>query len=547
MNCAHFAEKLFSDAVNMLNAVDCSVDTYIVCLDPYGKRRPEKAHTTASRKKEQARKVERGAPKHVPVPDGQSQYFLDDKPMPCDVNSIFSISEIKKQFYLFLSEYITKPVFRKRIPKGKRIILSGGMVRKQLSEQQSSPNSFTCDAPSSSSSSGSLKEQEVVNSCPIQVGCDSVLFLHKYESENEQVDVSEGDLDALVWVHRFPKKNVLVKSGDGDLLPIFLMQMRRVEGMNPDRVCWFVTRRSVGTTLHDKKYLDYKQYMSSSYKRCVKAGVDTEEAWKHCDGVTSTNVQKTKIVWGDIYFNISGLWTEIQLEYQDYMQDTRSSKKEQTKSVSRSKFDDELVLNENNMWHEISCPVEQFVLMMVVLTQKHDYIASGLFAPRVNVGHCFLAYYVHLTRIGSMVRAYHAKSNPNQMYYVINVHAIRRWAVACYHYRTCRNIKRGKRNESQFEAAKYKSFNNARVKQLPSIIVHQKLASQCLWVLDYYGNGCVPQTEIIDGTKPNINGQQVFGYTRSGWATSVVPGNIRSTIPKKYIMDNKKIIKYEKK
>lgn len=547
-NCAELVLKVFRDALEMLCDETLAVDTYVVCLDPYGKRRVEKAHTTAERRRQQQARIAKGAPRSLARKPGQCSHFADELPVPCDMNTAFNLDEVRRDLYVYLTESVQRQWFFDRLPEGKTLILSGGM--KRLPSGESRP----C--------------------CPVVVvGGGRGPVAPDPRLEHMQGDVSEGDIDAWAWVHRFPDRSFLVRSGDADLLMIGLMQMRDVISANPKRSGWFCTRRSVGTAEQDRGRVLYAQQQSELYEDATAAGFSKQTAWQLSGGVTNPATRK-RVIWKDHYVSMVGLWFEIHREYKLYAKDLHAAKPSSLPSssseaspsssaasssssssssglhewdgvpyeVARTKgvrFADHVeMMNPKNYWPEIRFPVEQFVLVMVVLSERHDYIRRSNFAPRVNTAHCLLAYYLYMDRIGSMLKVQRSSRDPRKKYYTINVNALRRWAVACYHYRARQTIKRGKRTERQHDNAMFSSFRRTLDKNLPSIKRHELLASHCLWVLQYYGNACFPHIELIRGPDPKIDGLPVFGYREDGWAEEVCRGSVRSTFPARYVSDS---------
>lgn len=615
-NCREFAEKVFFDALRTLcvsskalsvqdtedlvgfeqmkaSDVDyrLTVDTYVVCFDPFGMRRPEKAHTTKKRQEQSIKRVEKGAPTVIRIPSGQRSFFEDDKPLPYDVNTIFSDATLKRELYLYLTEYVQRESFKARIPSGKTFILSGGLEKVPTS-------------PSSSNDRTTYRNCE-----PLLVSGGQVRKMKDMHDSRGQI--SEGDLDAWRWVHRFPKKNFIVKSGDADLFLIGLMQMRDVMSINPNRVGWFCTRRSLGTRDRSTEETLYKQEKSSLYQEALEKGLSKQKAFELSKGVTSFSSKRKQIIWSTQYVNMFELWCSIIIDSEsrycirgndndesidDFVDesDTRASSSLSSSSSSSPssssssssstsynyqdvfKLDEDLSavkstftlapqddgitpkvppldLDTEHMWKRVRFPVEQFVLVMLILTNNHDYIKTSSFAPRVNSAHCLLAYFLHFHKIGGMIEVKQSSLNARKKYYTVNTLALRRWAVCSYHVSVKKRIKRnGKRSNKQLFAARKRSLDNTLSKNLPSLDRHQMLAAHCLWVLQYYGNGCHLDVGVQSGIhtpqptssmfkeeqKRGVESVQSFyGYTKQGYSEQVKAGNLRSSYQSGMILD----------
>lgn len=476
--CMRFVETVFEDVFMTLTNTD--VNTYVVCIDAYGRRPPEKAATTAKRSK-RARPEE--APEQLPIPAGQSFYFLDHQPMPGPINLIFDTPAAKREFYVYITLFFTLDKTRLLIPPGKRIILSGGAMELE--------DGFT-------------------NMPPIEVTRKKFKIRHEWASPH----VGEGDIDVWTWVYRFHDMNFHVISHDADVVLIGLLQMRRLLEKYPTRQGWVVTRRSVATEAVDTSY-----QANLAKRHCLR-----KELY---DTVLAQTQDRTQayIAAGASFASSSSsepstarrpCWVRYHIDivrvYQDIIEDAQQH-------ISAAN----------------KCPnlVEIYVLAFILSSEEHDYIQTKELSRNVGSHYVWSTFDQYMYNFSSLVKVYELSSLGDFpiFYYSVNKQVLAELVRAFYYEKAKASIKAENKTHAQLVKAQQKSFTSNLEKNGPSDERIWVVAAQCAWLLQYWGNGPVPGYKSVDGTDVDEDGHSVYGYTPTGWAETVYQHGIKRICP----------------
>lgn len=458
MTCRKFFEKVFNMTV-FLALLMASVRVVVVCIDRYGARRVEKTATTMSRKRRRAD----DEPDYIPLPPGQRRYFGDDLPMPCELTDIFEDAHIKAEFYEYLTMSFTSVRTQHTVPAGKRLIFSGAV---------------RLDA----------ETQEVRHLFPMEVTRTEVREMVECDNSG----ISEGDLDAWYWpVYVFPEMNVHVHSYDSDVLFVGMMQIRRLLRENPDRKVWFITRRS--TQSREATERDVRRRTTKEQQRIIAFDAtlaetqgDVAEARRVAGKMYSTAASsssssqvavtaatfKSLPVWTELFFNVAAICTLLYKEANERL--------EHRNMVMRN-------------------PVEVNVLALILSSQKHDYIQPRALSPGAGAQLVWPAFTESLWKFNELVTL--MTNDDDEYFYAVSVAGLKALAVAIYDMKGSQTI---------------------RDKNMPCVETLHKLAAQCAWTMQYWGNGIKPGYHVIDGTTiDDESGRSIYGYTSGGWALSV--------------------------
>lgn len=463
MACLDYMLKAFDYPLYLLE--NTNVQVVVICMDPYGRRRVEKTATSDKRRKGKDSEM----PAHVPVPLGQTEYFVDECPMPCENRYIFDDGEVKAEFYAYMTRtFQTSARFLSRIPPGKQLILSRGV--RVMAED------------------GQRRTYDVVP--PFATTSNSGWH---YMTEHVNDNISEGDLDVIYWlIHVYPELNVHVHSYDADVLLNFLMAMRRVYKMNPLRKCWFVTRRSKGSvSMSDEQVKKRDESLkrrratfcarlveTGSYEHACHAAGAAFDVSEEQSSSSSRKRSRTSVVeWTDYHIDISGVYCEIIAEAND---------------------------RRSELGHDMCNPVESYVLALILSSKKHDYIQTDLFCPRVGGDFVWRAFVRDIGRFDDLVRVFEDATSSQdiqhrEFFYEVDVDVLAEFVDKIY-------LLKGQK---------------AAYAHKPRMSVVWKIAAQSSWMLQYIGNGVLFDCPLIDGTEETTSGESIYGFLRTGWADRV--------------------------
>lgn len=477
--CDQFVRKVFEEAFETLITTD--VEIYVVCLDAYGRRPREKTATTVMRSK-RARPEE--APEQLPLPPGQSYYFLDGQPMPGALDLIFDTPAAKREFYVYITLYFIADETRSRIPPGKTLILSGGALD---------------------------YDDGFRNMAPLEITRAGFEVREDWASPH----IGEGDIDVWNWVYRFPKMDFHVYSHDADVVLIGLLQMRRLLELCPNRRGWVVTRRSVDT---EEVSETYKTNLAK--RRCLR-----EELYK--DVVDRTNDKTRAYVLAGASFaasssssaprevrrpNMVRFYIDIVDVYRDVIEDAKA-----------------------HISAENKCPnlVEIYVLGFILASDMHDYIQTKRISRNVGSHFVWNVFEQCIYAFRRLVKVYHyAELDGSPIFhYTVNVEVLTDLIHAVYREKAIAAIKPDNKTHDRLCMAREESYRKNIGAHGPSIEDIWVVASQCAWLLQYWGNGPVPGYKPVDGTDTDEDGHSVYGYTPKGWADTVFQEGVKRICP----------------
>lgn len=458
MTCFEFFNRVFDTS-----AFDAlflpSVRVVVVCIDRYGARRIEKTATTISRKR--SRVV--GQPEFIPLPPGQTRYFEDDLPMPGELSDIFECPHIKAEFYEYLTKTFVSERIRRRIPEGKHIVFSCGV--------HIDPET---------------RRVEILH--PLEITCTSVRSMVECDNSG----ISEGDLDVWYWaLYVYPKMHVHIHSFDFDVLFVGLMLIRRLLMGFLDRIIWFITRRSSKsrppTEREVRRRTSSAQQRVNDYDHTLwKTEGDVAESYRvagkmfNSEAASSTSVStafRAVPIWKELFFDVPAICRLLCDEAKDRLS---------THGLT--------MLN----------PVEVNIIALLLSSEKHDYIQTRAISPGVGTQFVWSAFSKNLWRFSDLIQLTIPEGTDGMhtvYHYSINVKALRDFSTTIYDEKGSKTIK-----DTRF----------------PSVQALHKLAAQCIWTMQYWGNGTLPGYTVTNGTTLNIpDGRSIFGYTSAGWADSV--------------------------
>lgn len=533
--CRQFVENVFFDVFNALQKTD--VEVYVVCLDAYGKRPVEKAATTAKRMK-RARPDD--APEQLAVPEGQTFYFLDGQPMPGPVNLIFETPAAKKELYEYMTMFFVLDDVRERIPLGKRIILSGGLFPMGDDEH---------------------------SAVPLEVTCTDFTLREEWHLPN----IGEGDIDVWRWVYQFPEMDFHVCSHDADVILIGMLQMRRLLKKTPKRRGWVVTRRSVGSCHPEGQHaanLNKRHCLrKETYDAVMAQTSDPEKAYLAAGGSfaesSSTPHLSRRPVWAHYHIDLVSIYSDIVLDafvhsvvgkldrrdaeairrcmgregpLADQFKEALLLRDSSTNAdlievVAEAVGDDtdllsnfEDALLENRVSRTSPNFVEIYVLAFILASEEHDYIQTKAISHNVGKQHVWHTFEKNMYDFEGLVEVYKYEmvGEYRTFHYVVDKEVLDRLIVAFYREKAVASIKEENKSPEQLRVARERSFSKSIAAYGPKEPVVWTVASQCVWLLQYWGNGPVPGYVHVNGASTDAQGRSVYGYTAEGWADSVL-------------------------
>ncbi len=460
MTCLEFFHRVF-DTSAFAALLLKSVRVVVVCVDRFGERRIEKMATSMSRKRSRTP----DQPEFIPLPPGQKRYFVDDLPMPGELADIFECSHIKAEFYEYLTKTFISEHVRNIIPEGKTLIFSCGVYIDLTT-----------------------RKVEVLH--PLEIKRTTVRSMEECDNSG----ISEGDLDVAFWLLFFPRMHAHVHSNDFDVLFVLLMLIRRLIIDNADRRIWFVTRRSTEsrapTEFEVKRRTTSAQHRVIDYDRTLsETGGDVAQAYRvagkmfgkeitaaSSSSAPSFTIFKAVPIRKELFFNVPAICKMLYNE---------AAERLSTRGLC--------MLN----------PVEVNILALLLSSDKHDYIQTRRISPGVGTQFVWPAFSTNLWRFSDLVNLTVREREGGLQpiyYYSLNVRALHNLALSIYDEKGSKTIKD---------------------KNFPSVQTLHKLAAQCVWTLQYWGNGILPGHTVVDGTTQTEDRQSIYGYTSAGWAESV--------------------------
>lgn len=507
-HCSQFVEGLISPYLKDLHNVP-DLETVVICMDPYGQRRDEKFATSMAR----VRPHREGVPEYATMPPGQSRYFIDDKEMPADVNLIFNTPKAKAEFYEYLTEYFESKNFQKDIPEGKAFIFSGAMkVDRNV--------------------------DGIIHLPPLHVTKDGYRYMDEIKSDH----ISEGDLDVWRWaVEIYPTKSFLIESNDCDVFLIGLLQMRHIVARTADRECLFMTRRSIGSLERTEEDVQRKESLrvmkTIAYGAALEATGSLDEAYRASDGF----VPPVSLL--PLLPSSSSSTVTDDNPYDDLMEGAPSDgsrKRTLTPDWAEHYIDmrgmysaiieeaSELVKGRHV---PIKNPVELYVLILLLSSDKCDYIQTALISPKINSALLWKVFKPNLWRIGDLV-SLHRPRQPDAdqssstadsfHHFVINVESLRVLIECAYMQKAHEALGISKKNntEQKLQVAREAKCNTMLKAYITEDNI-QIVAAQSAWALQYLANGIFSNYEIISGLLVDENGKSVYGFKERGWADCV--------------------------
>lgn len=471
--CRDFLERVFFDVFDVLTRT--GVEVYVVCLDAYNMRMPEKLATAIKRGK---RARPEDAPEQLEIPAGQHFYFLDRQPMPGPIDLIFNTPAAKLEFYEYITLFFTI-ISRERIPPGKRIIFTGG-VRLDVEG-----------------------DTGYANLPPLEITRDEWRVREDWHCPN----IREGDIDVWHWVYRFPEMNFHVHSYDADVILIGMLQMRRLLKKTPERRGWVVTRRSAASQIPDERYarnLEKQRCLrKETYDSVLTATHDPNKAYVAAGGsfVESGPSTARRPAWV-VYF------IDLVSVYYDIIRDA-------IEHGSDANF------------------VEVYTLALILSSEEHDYIQTKMISRNVGCQHVWGTFEKNMHRFRDLVNVFkHGMIDDHRtFYYAVDKEVLFELIRAFYREKAHASISAEKKSEQQRLDAVARSFTNNMLKNGPSDSQVWVVASQCAWLLQYWGNGPVPNYVCVNGTQLDEDGHSVYGFTSMGWAEKVLEKGAKRICP----------------
>jgi len=525
VTCKRFVESFLKNVLKTLH--NTTVDTYVICMDPFNARRIEKLATYLSRQ----RPLKEGVPEFLTKPRGQKYYFEDDCEMPGTMDLIFNTPEAKAELYEYITEYLKSEYFRNDIPENKAVIFSGALRINRSSDTFSS-----------------FHKEHVERLPPLYVAKSSHSFLEDMNSDH----ISEGDLDVWRWVDRFPSKSFRIKSNDCDVLLIGLLQMRHVIANNPDRRGWFVTRRSIGSLEISSEVTQRKEtlkmFKGIAYVTTLEATGSVDEAYRASGGLVPTPSLFESILSSEPSTSYAAQSSHAVDDFNNEDEELRVSVPSDG-SRKRSHAPDwadhhidmfgiyKMIIAEAYHLVEKHClplqnPVETYVMCLCLASDKHDYIKTKLASPKIGSHYIWKALKPNLWWIGDMVRVYKSPSKSTSMdiqqtvgkihYYAVDTGALKKLIQCAYMEKAKDSLGASKKNntEEKLEKARKQKAEKMFKDNLSEDSI-QLVAAQCAWVLQYWGNGVFSNYEIVDGLLTDEHEKSIYGYNDRGWADCV--------------------------
>jgi hypothetical protein len=518
ITCLSFIQSLLLPVFKTLH--NTPVDTYVICLDPYGMRRPEKLGTFLQRQ----RPAKDGVPEYLTMPPGQSRFFEDNAEMPGTLELIFNTPQAKAELYEYLTLSLQSQFFRKDIPEGKVIIFSGA-----LTIDRGEDSSFSKDR---------------VNLLPpLRVTSEGHTFIGTIDSNH----ISEGDVDVWRWVDEFKTKAFRVISNDCDVLLIGLLQMRHIIANNPARQGWFVTLRSVGSVEYSEEQVEKRETLkvlkTAAYMTTLSTTGSLDEAYRASGGfvpeiMTSTSSSSSSTVTDDPnshgdpeMFQSSGVPRKRMRSTPDWAEH----------HVDMFGIFNEIIREAYHLVEKhclpLQNPVETYVMCLCLASDKHDYIQTKRVSPGIGPHFLWQALKPNLWLIGDMVSVFRPPStancpHPDRIhYYAVKPKSLRTLVNCAYFLKAHDALKPSKKNNNEIKLLKARQEKAKTMFSKVSDDDIQIVAAQCAWVLQYWGNGTFPAYDIVDGLTVDENGNSLYGYDTEGWAKRVTYTNLKIAPP----------------
>lgn len=476
--CLEFLDRVFADVFNVLEHT--GVHTYVVCIDSYGMRPVEKTATTIKRSK---RARPEDAPEQLDLPYGQPFYFIDCAPMPGPINLIFETPRAKMEFYEYITAYFKAEKTRERIPVGKCIILSGGL---EITD---------------------WTQRTYRNLPPVVFAQDTYTIRDDWAAPH----VREGDIDVLRWVYHFSSMNFHVCSYDADVVLICMLQMRRLLKKNKDRKGWVVTRRSVSSQHPDDRYannLEKRRCLrKETYDTVLEQTQDPTQAYVAAGGSFAESAPSTmrRPSWVTYYINMVAVYNAIVAD------------------ALSCGYDASVAPN----------LMEIYVLAFILSSEEHDYIQTKSISHNVGSQFVWSTFEKYASSFLDLVSVYKHSiiDNNRTLHYVVDKTVLFDLVRAFYREKAESSIKEEGKTAAQLIAARDKSYLTNISKNGPTDSQVWLVASQCAWLLQYWGNGPIPGYKYVDGTLTDENGISVYGYTSRGWAETVLEKGTKRICP----------------
>lgn len=527
--CRKFVETFVSSYLSDLHNLP-DLETVVMSMDPNGRRRDEKFATSMGR----IRPHKEGAPEKATIPPGQSRFFEDDKEMPADIDLIFNTFEAKSALYEYMTEYFESEYFKKDIPEGKTFIFSGAM--KVARQENQSPF-----------------YDKIVHLPPLCVTKTG----HRYMDEVKSDHISEGDLDVWRWVVEvYPTKSSLVVSNDCDVLLVGLLQMRHIVARTSQREVWFMTRRSIGSVEQTEETLQKKESLkamkSIAYVTTLESTGSIDEAYRASDGL----VPPASVLTYSSSSNTYGVSDDLM--YDDLLPSSSSDgSRKRTRAPDwadhyidmRGVYDaiiDEAFELVKGRHVPIKNPVEVYVLIFLLSSDKCDYIQTALASPKISAAFIWKAFKPNLWRIGDIVSLHRPRLQENGAdetnealedteiveaghsntitfhHFVINMDSLRTLVECAYMQKAYEALGISKKNNTE---EKLQRAREEKCKTMLKAYVTednlQIVAAQSVWALQYLANGIFSTYEIVSGLLVDENGNSVYGFKERGWADRV--------------------------
>jgi len=499
ITCAGFMQNLLTEPLKTLH--NTPVDTYVICIDPYGMRRGEKLGTFLQRQ----RPVAPGAPEFLTMPLGQTRFFEDNAEMPGTMELIFNTPQAKAELYEYLTELLRSGDFRKDIPDGKVLILSGAL---KITREEGVPFSKKC----------------VTLLPPLKVTREGYSYIDEINSDH----ISEGDVDVWRWVDYFKTKAFRVKSYDCDVFLAGLLQMRHIMANNPTRQGWFVTRRSIGSVEYTEEQVQKKESMkilkSAAYITALQSTGSVNEAYRASGGLVPAASLLASCSSSAVSDDPSGHNDpELYLPSDIPRKRMRSVPDWAEHHIDMFGIYDEII-KEAYQLVETHClplqnPVETYVMCICLASDKHDYIQTKRVSPGIGPHFLWKALKPNLWKIGDMVRV--CKPPPNfalpyperTHFYEVNVESLTTLVKCAYQLKAIDALKPSKKNNTpeKLDKARQLKADGMFTKNVSKDDI-QVVAAQCAWVLQYWGNGAFSGYTIADGLTLDENGNSLYGY-----------------------------------
>lgn len=300
--------------------------------------------------------------------------------------------------------------------------------------------------------------------------------------ECDNSGISEGDLDAWYWpLYVYTEMNVHVHSYDFDVMFVGMMLIRELLAKNPKRMCWFITRRSSEsrapterevrqrTMSAQQRVIDYDRTLSETKGDVAQAYrvagkmMDSEAA-----SSSSSTVFRAKPIFKELFFDLPAICKMLYDE-----------------AGSRLASHSLTMMN----------PVEVNIVALLLSSEKHDYIQTRAISPGAGTQFVWPAFSKNLWRFSDLVRVIEKEGVYS---YALNVKALQHLSTSIY------------------------DEKGSKTPKPPTVQALHKLAAQCAWTLQYWGNGARPGYRVVDGTTlKKDSDRSLFGYTSAGWAESV--------------------------